>query len=228
MLNIVYRLCELETDGNIRDIRPRWYSKQNCLKSFLESVEYSKKHINKLVFVHDGDGDIQLNMIPKEFEVVKINDKSNIGSLRKTFEIASQLGGNIYFVEDDYLHLPDSIEKIDLALPNLKLVNGYDHLDRYTRTDDIDYEKRIVFNVNSNTHWRTAEATCCTYAVEEELYKQIEPLIRHYELSDRELFRHLHRIGVPLWTAIPGLTTQVDPFLSPGIDWEHFNNTFND
>ena len=167
-------------------------------------------------------------MIPKEFDVVKINDKSNIGSLRTTFQIASQLGGNIYFVEDDYLHLPDSIEKIDLALPNLKLVNGYDHLDRYTRTDDIEYEKKIAFDTASNIHWRTAEATCCTYAVEEELYKQIEPLIRHYELSDRELFRHLHRIGVPLWTAIPGLTTQVDPFLSPGINWEKFNNTLKD
>lgn len=228
MLNIVYRFCDLETDGNIRDIRPRWYSKLNCMKSFLKSVEHSRDHIDNLVFVYDGDGGPQYDLIPKEFEIVKIPDRSNIGSLRKQLDIATQLGGNIYFVEDDYLHLPDSIKKIDLALPNLKLVNGYDHLDRYTRTDDIDYEKKIVFNVNSNTHWRTAEATCCTYAVEEQLYKQIEPLIRHYELSDRELFRHLHRVGVPLWTAIPGLTTQVDPFLSPGIDWEQFNNILKD
>lgn len=223
MLNIVYRFCDLETDGNIRDIRPRWYSKLNCLKSFLQSVEQSREHIDNLVFVYDGDGGPQFDLIPKEFEIVKIPDRSNIGSLRKQLDVATQLGGNIYYVEDDYLHLPDSIRKIDLALPRLKLINGYDHLDRYTRTDDIDYEKKIVFDYPSNTHWRTAEATCCTYAVESELFKRLDPIIRHFGLLDRDLFRYLHGQGVPLYTAIPGLTTQVDINLSPGIDWEGFN-----
>jgi hypothetical protein len=37
------------------------------------------------------------------------------------------------------------------------------------------------------------------------------------------MFRFLHRQGVPLFTSIPGLTTQVDMYLSPGIDWESFN-----
>jgi hypothetical protein len=223
MLNIVYRFCDLEIDGNIRNIRPPWYSKLNCLKSFLNSVKQCRDHIDNLIFLYDGTGGPQSDIIPKEFEIIKIYERSNIGSLRKQIDIASQLGGNIYFVEDDYLHLPDSIKKIDLALPNLKLINGYDHLDRYTRTDDIDYEKKIVFDYASNTHWRTAEATWCTYAVESNLYKQIEHVIRGFELSDREMFRFLHRQGVPLFTSIPGLTTQVDMYLSPGIDWESFN-----
>ena len=227
VLNIIYRLCELETDGNIRDIRPRWYSKQNCLKSFLYAVDNCRDHVNSVTFVHDGDGDILLNMIPKEFEVVKIHDKSNLMSLRKTFEVASQVGGNIYFVEDDYLHIPGSIKRIDKALPDLKLVNGYDHLDRYIRTDDIEYEKRIVFNVNSGVHWRTSESTCCTWAAEEETYKKIEPIVRQYELWDRELFRTLHKMGTPLWTSIPGLTTHVDLCMSPGVNWEEVNSWFN-
>lgn len=223
MLNVIYRLCELEADGNIRYSRPNWFSKQNCLKSFLNSVRISSSHINSVTFIHDGDGETLLNMIPKEFKVVKINNKSNIASLRKTFEVASDVGGNIYFVEDDYLHMPKSIEKIDLALPDLKLLTGYDHIDRYVRNDDIPYDKHIIFHGNSNIHWRTSESTCCTYAVEENTYKYIEYIIRSYELQDRELFRRLHREGIPLWTPLPGLTTQVDPCMSPGVDWEQFN-----
>lgn len=42
MLNIIYRVCELETDY-IRDFRPYWYCKKKCLKSFLNAVDYAKK-----------------------------------------------------------------------------------------------------------------------------------------------------------------------------------------
>ena len=96
MLNIIYRLCELETLGNIRDIRPIWYSKQNCLKSFLYAVNLSGNQINSVTFVHDGDGDILLNMIPKEYRIVKIDEKSNIGSLRKTFDVCKIQQENHY------------------------------------------------------------------------------------------------------------------------------------
>lgn len=225
MLNIIYRLCENEADGRLRPHRPTWFSKQKCLSSFLSSVKLAENRIEKIVFVHDGPGDILLNSIPKEFEVVKIHDSSNASSLYKTFEIADQIGGNIYFVEDDYLHLPHSITQIDIVLSKYKLVNGYDHPDRYTRTDDINYKLKLEFDFESGLHWRTAESTCCTYAVEEQTYKQIAPVIREYGLNDRGLFRHLHGIGVPLWTSIPGITSQIDTNLSPGIDWKRYNDS---
>lgn len=222
MLNIIYRLCELETDGNLRSHRPKWFSKQSCLKSFLKSLNKCKKHVNEVVFVHDGEPGILFDMIDS-FDVVKINDKSNEKSLHKTLDVADQLKGNIYFVEDDYLHLENSISKIDLVLPKLKLVNGYDHPDRYTRDDDISYDIKILFE--NEHHWRTAESTCCTYAIEENLYKEIKSIIRQFSLNDRGLFRKLHEMRIPLWTALPGLTTQIDMKLSPGIDWENFNRS---
>jgi hypothetical protein len=225
MLNVIYRLCELEADGRLRPHRPDWFSKTNCLQSFFLALSNATEHVGKVVFVHDGEGDILLNQIPKDFELVKINANSNAESLYKTFDVADEIGGNIYFVEDDYLHLPQSIKKIDIVLPKYKLVNGYDHSDRYTRTDDINYPLRIDFDFNSNHHWRTAESTCCTYAVEEETWKQISPVIRKYGLDDRGLFRHLHGLSVPLWTALPGITSQIDTNMSPGVDWKGFNNS---
>ena len=208
-MNIIYRLCELEADGKLRDIRPKWYTKQKCLQSFLTAVENAGDAINKVIFVHDGDGDILLKMIPLKYEVIKIDVKDNLLCLLKTLDIADTLDDDIYFVEDDYLHLPDSIKEIVIAVKQLGLVNGYDHPDRYTRTDDIDYPKELKFI--GNHHWRTAEATCCTYAVEKSLFKLLSPTIRAYGLWDRGMFRYFWQaIGISLWTAVPGLTTQVD------------------
>lgn len=219
MLNIIYRLHESEADGNIRSHRPNWFSKQKCLKSFLNSFNLCKNHVKNVIFLHDGNDGPLLDMI-KDFDVIRIFENSNERSLQKTFEIADNLNDNIYFVEDDYLHLPDSIKKIDSVLPELKLVTGYDHLHRYTQ-DDGGYELKIV--VRDNCHWRTAKSTCCTYAIEKDLYNRVSNVLKSYGLNDKDLFPQLRNMDAFLWTALPGLTTQVDPYLSPGIDWQKIN-----
>ena len=225
MLDVIYRFCENETDGNLRDIRPEWFNKIACLQSFLDAIEYAenRKHINSVTFVHDGPEGPLLEYLNKSFwepRIVKINYKDNLKSLLTTFDIADNLTGNIYFVEDDYLHTMMSISKIQQAVKNLGLVGGYDHPDRYTVTDDIPYELKIVFDNDSNTHWRTSESTCCTWAVRRDIYESIKQDIRSFGIWDRELFRHFHRRGIPLWTSIPGLTTQVDKCMSPGVNWK--------
>lgn len=221
LLNIIYRLCEAEADGNIRDIRPCWYSKQKCLKSFIDAVEFAGDEVGRVIFVHDGDGDILLNLIPKKYEIVKIDVKNNLASLLKTFDIADEIGGSIYFVEDDYLHKPESILEIAKALPELKLVTGYDHSEKHTRR----YHNEYNFATTKKTSgiWETAEFACCTYAVDESIYKTIASTIRSIGLWDIKLFETLTRMGYPLWTPNPGLTTQVDRYMSPGVDWEGFN-----
>ena len=230
MLDIIYRMCENESDGNNRYFRPNWYTKQNCLKSFLTALDVATHKLGRVIFLHDGPGDILLNMIPNKYEVVKIDKRRNYDSLFKAYEIADELTGDLYFVEDDYLHLPDSILKIATILPKFSLVSGYDHYSRYdpikhTGEKDIDYKVQIVFDDETNHHWRTIESVCHTFAITRELYNRAQPVIRHPECisHDRNLFRALWYNNVPLWTPVPGITTQVDPYMSPGIDWEGFN-----
>ena len=69
MINLIYRLCENETDGNIKSVRPSWFSKEKCLKSFLNAVEFARDQIDKVIFVHDGPEGILFNQIPKEKEI---------------------------------------------------------------------------------------------------------------------------------------------------------------
>lgn len=225
-LNIIYRLCENETDGNLRDIRPEWFDKIRCLQSFITACQYAEMRIMSLTFVHDGpEGPLHNYLIDSGLrpKVVKIYHSDNLKSLLKTFDVADELGGDIYFVEDDYLHKIDSIDKIAKAVRTLGLVGGYDHPDRYLRNDDAQYDLKIKFDAESYHHWRTSESTCCTWAVRSDVYQQIKSDIRQYGIWDRELFRHLHRKGIPLWTSIPGLTTQVDQYMSPGVNWKEIS-----
>ena len=132
-LNIIYRLCENETDGNLRDIRPEWFNKIECLKSFIDSCTYANDHIHSLTFLHDGPkGPLYDYLINCEFEINKVEHKDNLKSLLTTFDIADELHGDIYFVEDDYVHKLDSVEKIAKAKLNQNITalqrNRFDQL----------------------------------------------------------------------------------------------------
>jgi len=225
MINIIYRLCEAEMAPPFRSKRLPWFSKLNCLKSFLDSVEYSKNYIASVTFIHDGPEGNLIKAIPEKFKILKVNACSNEGSLLATYETAKEIPGDIYFVEDDYLHLPESIKALALALPSLGLLTGYDHEDRYVRDDDFSLGKEmIVFDKASNRHWRTAESTTCTFAISESMRPKIEPFTRKFMLKDRALFKRLYKKKIRLWTPIPGLTTHVDTTLAPGFDWPAFND----
>ncbi len=220
-MDIIYRLCESEVTPPFKRIRPSWFDKINCLKTFIDSVESNKDKIGSLTFLCDGNGKLS-DSIPEQYNKEFANFKSNEKSLLRTFDIADSLTSEIiYFVEDDYLHLENSIDVIFHGANKLKLVNGYDHLDRYTRKDDLSInQESIVFVSETNCHWRTAESTCCTWAATRPMWESIRDSARHYKLEDRKFFRNLYRHNIRLWTPMPGVTTQVDDKLSPGVNWQ--------
>lgn len=229
MINIVYRLCEMEMAPPFRAKRLPWFSKLNCLHSFLEAVEFSKDWIESVTFIHDGPEGELIKKIPDYFKIIRVNARSNEGSLIATYEAAKNIPGDIYYVEDDYLHLPESIKLIALALPSLGLVTGYDHEDRYVGDDDLTYGKELIaFDIASNRHWRTAESTTCTFAISQAMRPKVQAIADNFMLHDRKLFRKLYKKKVRLWTPIPGLTTHIDTALSPGIDWVSFNRRMSE
>lgn len=226
-IDIIYRCCEAEVKPPFKFIRPLWFDKLKCLNSFIDSCCYGSDYVNSLTFLHDGPkGEISKlldDKLPSLFpiNVIYVDFQSNEKSLLKTFDIADEIIENsVYFVEDDYLHLSKSVEVIAKAVQEMGLVNGYDHLDRYIRTDDLTFNQEgVIFSPSTNRHWRTAESTCCTWAATKQVWNFIKDDCRNFKLQDRELFRNFIRKGLRLYTPIPGITTQVDDKLSPGIDW---------
>lgn len=228
--DIIYRCYEGEVDGNFKNIRPKWFNKLACLKTFLKSLEKCTSDLGEVLFVHDGIKGKVFENIPKNFNIVEINNKSNELSLLETFNLANKLSNNIYFVEDDYLHLPQSIDIILKGIQTFNLVTGYDHLDRYIRNDDLTLGKDfIAFSNKTNSHWRTSESTCCTWGCSRIYWNNfIREAAYNFKLNDREFFRFLYsKYNIRLWNPIPAVTTQVDDKLSPSINWEKFSNENN-
>jgi hypothetical protein len=230
MISLIYRLTEHETDGNFKVFRPHWYRKDKCLRSFLHAVEFAKDVIDRVIFVHDGPEGILFNMIPDKFDVVKINTCDNLKSYHTVLGIADNLNSNLYFVEDDYLHKPESILSLDLVLPDLKYASTYNH--PVYRIEDWDAAgfppiKDNTFISKNNKYWKITGYCCYTYGIENSVYKEVSPMLKAMGLFDIGTSVEMHRRGFPLWTSEPGLSTQVDPYLSLGVDWEAFNNSIS-
>lgn len=222
-LALILRCCESDQKAQHR---PEWFSKVSCLKNLVRTFARPDVILHA---IHDGPiGPLYEILVQHDFYIDKINVNSNEKSLVNTLSYASGLPEYrwIYFVEDDYLHTPDGFEGLieGLMLPQSVFVSLYDHMDRMTRTDDLDYGRTNVY-LGEKHHWRTAESTTCTWAISQDDYLEsgFELAMKH-GLSDRALFREALTMGKRLVTPMPGISTHCHiPFMSPLIDWEKVN-----
>lgn len=246
MLNVIYRPCGTEThSSNLRPDhlthRPPWFSKFNIYKSILISLLTAKEHINKFYIFYDGsfkgefyDYIISTFSIFKkyniDYEFREINQNSVYGSVMYASTFAANNLFDTYIVEDDYLHKPDSILNIVKALPKYQLISLYDHWRQYIIFDEWShggYEIKVDFDINTNSHWRTSKTVGHTYAVSKQILSKYGKSIISSDTavrSDWELWKMFYSVNVPVWVSIPGMVTQVDPWMSPGVDWESINN----
>lgn len=232
MLDIYYRLCEQRDGTHCGNNRPEWFSKESCLYSFLNAVDNAEEYINSVTFIFDGPTGKLFDLI-QDHDWIRIDKGNYYGSLEYTYQSAQSSNNDLYFVEDDYLHLPESIKKIALAIPKFNLLSPYDHLARYdpvkyTGKQDSHYDLQITFDEVSNHHWRTNESSCHTYAISNKTFRTHYNTITNSSCisHDQNLFRAMYLNGYPLWTPITALATQVDPYMSPGVKWEQLNKIF--
>lgn len=222
MITIVYRGSDLELENPPKRYgRPIWFSKINNFKSIHKSICFSNfKNEIKLIALMDGNPSKLSDLIYSlGYDVIFNNSGSNESSLKFQYSYAKDLKTDVYFLEDDYIHKENAMDHIINGVNKFKMVTGYDHSDRYTRTDDISKENESIF-FYEGIHWRTCESTTCTWAVKNELLKEVLPVAEKYLLNDREFFRHLYRCGIKLHSPIPGVSTHVhEPYMSPGTDW---------
>lgn len=244
MLNVIYRPCGSETAPGYYRIgqdqhRPKWFSKQNVYKSILIALINAKSHINKFYLFYDGEfkGDFYNHLVDSfpileyhgiDYELREIKQNSVFGSVKYSTTFACEQGIDSYIVEDDYLHKPDSIVQMIKALPKYKLLTGYDHLRQYTILDEYSlggYTVDVDFDFESGMHWRTSKSVGHTYMVSKEIIEKAGDVLccDQSVRSDWDLWKTLHSMNIPIWVSIPGIVTQVDPWMSPGVNWEEVN-----
>lgn len=229
---ILYRASNYELEAiTFKSNRPSWFSKKKCFKSIMNAFHnlyQSGSHCELHVVVDGPRGELS-DFIEshQNVNVRYINANGNAACLSHVYDIYLNEFNkqDVYFVEDDYLHLPHSLNLIADGINKFKLVTGYDHTDRYSRTDDASYKQESIA-LGNTCHWRTAESTTCTWATKGgEWGTKLVNIAKNYLLEDRALFRYLINSDIRLYTPIPGCTTHLNAFqLSPYTDWHIFND----
>jgi hypothetical protein len=243
-LTVFYRTTASE--GNAP--RPVWYDRRLCLLSLcyafdmLSSLDVNKK----LVLLHDGElrenghKDTIKRLVEPRGEIVELspkqgNSKSCLLALEKAVNLSDE--GIVLFSEDDYLWLPSAIVGLTEALTQIPAdyATPYDHPVRYQ--PDYPYGKDIQhwdsnIYLTDSRHWRTQESTCMTFTTRKgTLVEDFFVFVLHIDNrkgvpSDRELFRHLQKLGKYqdesgkrriLVGPMPGLAVHVD---TRGLDYK--------
>jgi hypothetical protein len=130
------------------------------------------------ICIADNCDDHLINHLNTEFSFDEFIETKlgNPGSFWKLYEVAlnSIKDDDIaYFIEDDYLHLPQAPEVIIEGLKFFDYVTLYDHPDKYKNHDGPvnpyaklnTYSEKTEVIEGKSTVWRTSNSTTMTFAV---------------------------------------------------------------
>ena len=229
-LLIIFRTCSKETFGDFKECRPYFFDKKRCFKSFWDN--FNNKTNTEINVVFDGNIDCNLYRYIQKFtnNIINVTFCQDTSTLIYCHEYASEKDFDfVYMLEDDFLHLENSYEKLLEGLNIIKnngFVSLYDHLDRYIRQDDITLGKEHVL-LGKTGYWRTAESTTNTVAMSKEILLKTLEEKRNCGNKDRLFFVNcINKYNLRLITPLPALSTHVNKFFySPYINWEKYNNS---
>lgn len=155
----------------------------------------------------------------KYFQNIEFVETDAIGNgltFKKQLEILlnQDYSENIYFAEDDYFYLEESITLLlDFLESEHKpdFITPYDHLDYYT----MDFHKHKKQEIIHNNHkWRTENSTCMTFMTTKSVLQKTKKIFLTYAKSNYD---------ASLWMAITKLkaTNPIDylKLSAQGISW---------
>jgi hypothetical protein len=216
--------------------RPKWFNKIKVFENFKKTID--PKLANYTIVYDEFYGSIGKTFLAKEENVKIIKCGSETDSFLSTLNIIQSRNFDddtiIYFLEDDYLHLPGWC---DILLQGFTLNPAYVTLyDFDFFLNDSSFYK--LFTTKS-THWRAVPATTNTFACK---YKTLlEDYEIHKESSVNGIKKkdgfHFSKDYDKFWklsqnynkyiiSPMPGYSTHCDAnHLSPFINWKEIIHT---
>lgn len=241
-LTIFYRISD---NGNPKN-KVEYVTNKNCLLNFLKEFPP-----DKIVMIADHVSDDTHDWLNNfSFKRLVRTNAGNAGSFWFAFKQALIMPDDeyIYFVENDYIHKPNSLKVLLEGLQISDYVTLYDHPDKYV--DGINPcvknggEKCKVLMTES-THWKSTNSTTMTFASKVRTLKKDKyffklftndltqltfPFLRKYLASsnphDFWLFMALTRLKRRrLISPLPSYSTHGEKaFIAPIIHWESIIN----
>jgi len=220
-IKVIYRICDKKPNTQTG------IPKIECLKNFDRNFGLDEDSI----VIADNCSDTILKEINElNVKVIETN-LGNAGTLKKAFEIALELDDDdrVYFVEDDFLHLPEARNYLLEGLARVHYVSLYDHADKYSRGPNpyvTEYGEQTRVFLTKSSHWKFTNSTVQTFATRVKTLKEDKNILFQYNFGGPvpdsfRTFMALKIKGRLLATPIPGRATHCHfPWESPLIDWK--------
>jgi hypothetical protein len=228
-MKIIYRI----SDSGYNKVKPDYINNEKCLQNFCNAFY---DHIYDIHIIADNCSDATLDIINKYIDPINI-EKVSVGHGAGTFNLALDKALKwsddeiIYFVENDYLHKPNSPEIIKEGLSlGASFVSLYDHPDKYldpSRGGNLYCEggaEDTRVYLTDSCHWKITNSTTMTFASTVKELKKYEFILRKHTTesypNDFKMFLELRENNGLLITPIPGYATHGETaWLSPLTDW---------
>jgi hypothetical protein len=226
-MKIIYRI----SDAGYNKVKPDYISNEKCLANATKVFKDADWSI-----IADNCSDETLEMIQKyqsQINIVSVGNGAGTFNLALEGAVAGEWDNNdiVYFLENDYLHKPNSQKIIEEGFSlGASFVSLYDHPDKYM---DPSYggnpycegkaEDTRVYLTDS-CHWKITNSTTMTFAAKVSTLKRTEAILRKHTSGthpdDFRMFLELREAGELLITSIPGYSTHGETmWLAPLTDW---------
>lgn len=232
--HVFYRISD---SGNKNKTKLECATKINCLKNALEAFKMAKITVYIDNVIESTDKAIHELCDGLENVGIKYLDcKNNSKSFRVAYGDALKLENDdfVYFLEDDYLHLNNSLDVLKEAAE----FNYSDYITLYDHPDKYDYgccdinpycrnyggEKTVVFRTKTH-HWKFTNSTTMTFGAFADVLKQDKDVFWKYTENnipqDFNLFNELLQNNRLLSSPIPSLSTHCEiKYLAPFTNWK--------
>jgi hypothetical protein len=226
-MKIIYRI----SDAGYNKVKPDYITNENCLRNAVGVFGKDNFHV-----IADNVSDTTKEMILKyvdDVQIVSVGNGAGTFNLALDWTLKQDDDDIIYFLENDYLHKPNSIDIIKEGIElGAEYVSLYDHPDKYIpassggnpqiEDDGGEYTKLFL---TKSCHWKITNSTTMTFASTVKILKEDEAILRkwtnrgHYP-DDYKMFLELREKNRILVTSVPGYSTHGETaWLSPLTDW---------
>ena len=228
---LYYRIC----DHGYPKEKPDYITKENCLRNAVREFPLNKVKWKVLADnVCEETYEMICRYIPTN-QIERVSVGHGAGTFRKAYEYAIMNNSDdfVYFLEDDYLHLPGAFDAlIEAARCNyVDYYTLYDHPDKYGYNSPNPFvtsagEKTEVYWCKMH-HWKVTNSTTMTFAAFVDVLRKDKKVFWRWTESkhpfDFQIFTDL-RISNKrfLISAIPSLSTHGEiANLAYGVEWSN-------
>ena len=228
-MKVIYRI----SDSGYSKVKPAYINNEACLKNAIQTFPWFDHDWTILADnISEETNDMIQKHIPRNFiEYVSVGHGAGTFNLALDKALQEPDWQVVYFLENDYLHKPNS-DKIILEGLELgsSFVSLYDHPDKYLPPSQGGNPYReggaedTRIYLTESTHWKITNSTTMTFATTEPALRRAEKTLRKYTQGtypeDFKMFLDLREQGELLISSIPGYATHGETaWLSPLTDW---------